>query len=88
MKEIRVYAVSCDNYDGDKDLTTISNEEFMSIAESQGNVWSLMGFQLNWNHWECYCPDATSSYLRFIEVECSESINFEEWEIPFVKLNV
>lgn len=87
MKEIRVYAINYEHYDGDKDLMTISNEDFMSIAEGQDNVWSLMGFQACWNLWDMTCPDPHSFYIRFIEVECEESINFEEWEIPFVKLN-
>lgn len=87
MKEIRVYVVNCDNYEGCEDLKAISDLRFIEIAEEQGNVWSLMGFQANWNEWDFTCPDAESSYIRFIEVECAESINFEEWNIPVVKLN-
>lgn len=87
MNEIRVYVVNCDNYEGCEDLREVSDLRFIEIAEEQGNVWSLMGFQTNWNEWENTCPDAEGSYIRFIEVECAESINFEEWNIPSVKLN-
>lgn len=87
MKEIRVYVVNCDNYEGCEDLQAVSDLRFIEIAEEQGNVWSLMGFQTNWNDWGRTCPDAESTYIRFIEVECAESINFEEWAIPVVNLN-
>lgn len=87
MKEIRVYVVNCDNYEGCEDLREVSDLRFIEIAEEQGGVWSLMGFQTNWNDWSNTCPDAESTYIRFIEVECAESINFEERTIPVVKLN-
>lgn len=85
MKEIRVYAVNVDSYTGCEDLKAVSDLRFIEIAEEQGNVWSLMGFQATWNDWEFCCPNPGNCYIRFIEVECSESINFEEWAVPVVK---
>lgn len=84
MKEIRVYVVSCDNYEGCEDLQTISNLRFIEIAEEQGNVYSLNVFETSYNNdW----LDTINTYIRFIEVECAESINFEEWSIPSIKLD-
>ena len=84
MKEIRVYGVNCDNYEGCEDLESISNLRFIEIAEEQGSVYSLKGFENDVNTGWLWLNNA---YIRFIEVECAESINFEEWNIPSVKLN-
>ena len=84
MKEIRVYVVNCDKYEGCEDLQAISNLRFIEIAEEQGTVYSLKGFETDVNEdW----LGLDNAYIRFIEVECAESINFEEWNIPMVKLN-
>lgn len=56
----------------------------MDLAEEQGTVYSLKGFESDYNN---DCVDTINTYIRFIEVECAESINFEEWNIPFVKPN-
>lgn len=84
MKEIRVYVVNYDLYDGGEDLRTVANEDFMRIAEEQGSVYSLMGFQSCWNNWAYAAPSPDCSYIRILEVECAESINFEEWSVPSV----
>lgn len=84
MKEIRVYVVDVDLYDGDTCLDYLTDYEFMEVAEEKGSVYSLRGFQYDYNQ------DNISSIhtiIRFIEVECSESINFEQWNIPTIKLN-
>lgn len=84
MKEIRVYVVSCDLYDGEEYIPEMTNEQFMDLAEEQGNVYSLNVFETSYNNdW----LDTINTFIRFIEVECAESINFEEWAIPVVKLN-
>lgn len=49
MKEIRVYVVNCDLYDGDEFVMALSNEAFMAIAEEQGTVYSLAGFEWAFN---------------------------------------
>ena len=57
-RNFRVYVVNCDLYDGD--LYNLSNEEFMDIAEEQGSVYSLAGFQ--------YAYNQDNLFIRFIEV--------------------
>ena len=84
MKEIRVYVVSCDLYDGEEYIPEMTNEQFMNLADEQGTVYSLNVFESDYNN---ECVDTINTYIRFIEVECAESINFEEWNIPVVKLN-
>ena len=84
MKEIRVYVVNCGLYDGEEFISEMTNEQFMAIAEEQGGVYSLKGFERDYN--DEYIGSAFT-FIRFIEVECAESINFEEWTIPVVKLN-
>jgi hypothetical protein len=32
------------------DVTSLSDEEFMDIAEKQGHVWTLNGFEKAFNH--------------------------------------
>lgn len=84
MKEIRVYVVNRDLYDGEEYIPEVSNECFMAIAEEQSSVYSLNVFEYVYNNENI---DMINTYIRFIEVECAESINFEEWAIPVVKLN-
>lgn len=79
MKEIRVYVVNLDDYDGDSCLTTIHHTEFMAIAEELGTVYSLKGFETDINNGWLSLHNA---FIRFVEVECFESINSEEFEIP------
>lgn len=46
--ETRVYGIEL-NEIGETNIRKLSNEEFMELAESQGNVWSLKGFEKNFN---------------------------------------
>lgn len=79
MQEIRVYVVNCDNYEGGGCLATMHHEEFMAIAEELGSVYSLKGFETEINNdW----LSLDNAFIRFVEVECAESINFEEFGIP------
>lgn len=80
MKEIRVYAVCGEA----QEVRNLSDAEFMRRAEDAGNVYSLKGFENDFNDNYFY---RDNTYIRFIEVECAESINFEEWNIPFIKLD-
>lgn len=85
MKEIRVYAINVDFYDDEIYLETLTNEEFISIAEEQGAVYSLKGFEYIFNN---EYIDTINCYIRFIEVDgVAESINSEEWNIPTIKIN-
>jgi hypothetical protein len=81
MKEIRVYVVNAGELQGVY-APDLSNEEFVSVAEFQGNVYSLKVFEMSINF---DLLELSNAFIRFIEVECSESIDFEEWRIP--KLN-
>jgi hypothetical protein len=71
-KEMRVYIVSynfiCDVYGEDFDVNTIDDDSFMTMAEDEGNVYSLKGFQNQWNYENETMPNADYSYIRFIEV--------------------
>ena len=71
-KEMRVYIVSynfiCDMYGEDFDVNSIDDDSFMTMAEDEGNVYSLKGFQNHWNYENETMPNADYSYIRFIEV--------------------
>lgn len=67
-KETRVYIVS-DNLLGDRMESTITNEDFMTLAENNGSVWSLKEYQRAYNN-GIYFPASNDSYIRFIEVDC------------------
>lgn len=80
MKEIRVYVVNVWDSENYFHNAYVSDERFMEIAEKQGSVYSLKGFEIAYNTENI---DSSSTYIRFIEVECAESIN----NMPSVKLN-
>ena len=69
----RVYAIDEKLYDeaGDGDIHDFSDDSFMDVAEQQGNVWSLCGFQNLLNcegegHLDFH--KLKSHYFRFIDV--------------------
>ncbi len=70
-KEIRVYAIgACDLHRLNAILIDeVSDEDFMKIAEEEGNVWTLERFQESYNHNFLGCPNQIQHYIRFIEVE-------------------
>ena len=74
-KETRIYIVSTTNADGEPyalnlfDIKNMSDEDFIKEAESQGLVWSLEGFQYNWNTKHESLPEKNESVMRIIEVE-------------------
>ena len=66
--ETRVYAIPCDDiFEGDSS-EEISDEKFMDIAEENGTVWSLKGFQDCFNYEIYRCPDPDNYYIRFINI--------------------
>ena len=71
MKEIRVYVVNADLYEGEDLIQELSNEEFIALAEEQGTVYSLKGFE---NAYNDDCVDTINTFIRFIKVESEESI--------------
>lgn len=79
VTKTRVYAIDESlfntlNENINEDIHDISNDEFMDIAEEQGNVWSLSGFQNVLNtegsgHLDFH--KLKTHYFRFIDVEVS-----------------
>lgn len=67
----RIYGIDvgfdnqCDTED--MDVYDLSNEEFMDIAEQQGNVWTIYGFVDYFN--EC---EASQIIARIIDVETAK----------------
>ena len=68
-KEIRVYAIGISMLDDDydKDIRTVTDSEFMNIAEEQCLVFTLNSFQESFNSNENISTD--EHIIRFIEVE-------------------
>lgn len=65
MKEIRVYAINCDMYEGEVLIQELSDDKFMDIAEEQGLVYSLEQFAYDYNN---EYMDNWNTFIRFIEV--------------------
>ena len=47
--ETRVYGIELENYEFDTHPRTWDSEKFMTEAEIQGNVWSVKGFEKDFN---------------------------------------
>lgn len=65
MKEIRVYVVDVHS-DTDELIPLLSDEEFMNVAEHNGTVYTLQGFQYAFNNNEI---NSSAEFIRIIEVE-------------------
>ena len=65
MKEFRVYVVDVHS-DTDELIPLLSNEEFMNVAEDNGTVYTLQGFQNAFNNDEI---NSSEEFIRIIEVE-------------------
>ncbi len=63
-KELRVYLVSREQYEGDKEIESLTDLEFIEESERQGNVFSTAGFQQAFNNDEV---SPTDCYMRFLE---------------------
>jgi hypothetical protein len=69
LKEWRIYLIGADLFPIDgKEHNQLSNYEFMTIAENEGNVSSLQGFADNFNN--DYVN--TESFMRIIEVSLED----------------
>lgn len=74
MKEVRIYIVKfCDwdyyrdDFDFKSDLSTLSDDDFMTVAECIGDVYTLQGFQDDWN--DGIAPISDYSVMRIFEVD-------------------
>lgn len=64
--ETRIYVIGFDKWKGDiENILSLDNEQFMSCAEEQGNVYSLDAFQNTYNHEDMNGYD---SFMRIITV--------------------
>lgn len=72
MKELRVYVINIDEVDFESEMPvniTVSqtlDEKFMNIAEKQGGVYTIQGFQNAFNEEKI---NTAVDVIRFIEVE-------------------
>lgn len=65
MKELRVYIIPSRLVDGD--INNLSNEDFIDIAEMDGEVYSLEGFQRYWNsRTNLFDFNSEDTYLRIL----------------------
>lgn len=62
-KEKRVYLINLDEVEFDKGYHSLTDEEFIKISESQGLVYSLNGFQAQFNQNEI---NQFNTVIRFI----------------------
>lgn len=69
MKEIRVYVIE------GKEYYSLSDEDFMDIAENNGRVYTLRGFKEAFNLEEV---NSSIDTIRFIEVVLADESLFEE----------
>lgn len=70
-KETRVYVITADQFEGCNvnSVDEISNEDFITMAEENGQIYSLNGFAQQWNEDTLSFPHPDYSYIRIIEVE-------------------
>lgn len=44
----------------------IPDDDFIEMAEEEGYVFTLKGFEISWNEFSQFMPDADNSYIRII----------------------
>ena len=67
MKTYKVYVINLELLDDIKGSDDYSDEEFINIAELQGGVYSLLGFQDTYNYTEKVC--SANNYIRILKAE-------------------
>lgn len=63
LEEIRVYGINPDDLELDRSIRDLDDQSFMDLAEDQGLVWSLAGFQEDFNDDQL---SSGSIFIRFI----------------------
>lgn len=71
MKEIRVYVVESLFA---ADALDMSDQDFMETAETQGTVYTLKGFEREFNQDFFGAFSSGNDYIRFIEVDSDQDI--------------
>lgn len=73
MKDnVRIYIISQESYTdysekhNIKRVGDIPDNDFVDMAEEKGYVFSLKGFEISWNEYSQFMPDADNSYIRII----------------------
>lgn len=61
MSNIRVYGIDASLFEGK--IFELTNNDFVHIAEEQGNVWSLEGFESAFNSEEI----SHDIFIRFVD---------------------
>lgn len=64
MAEIKVYGININEVEKDISIASISDKDFVKISEQQGLIWSLTGFQNDFNDDEI---NQSNLFIRFIE---------------------
>jgi len=60
--ETRVYGINIDEI-GETSINKLTTGEFMDLAEEQGNVWSLKGFERDFNQ---DFLNQTNLFIKFV----------------------
>ena len=73
MKDnVRIYIISQESYTdysekhNIKRVEDIPDNDFVDMAEEKGSVFTLKGFEFNWNEYSMFMPYADNSYIRII----------------------
>ena len=64
MSVIKVYGIDINKIENDIAINYTNDKEFIEIAEQQGFVWSLVGFQNSFNSDEI---NQNNLFIRFLE---------------------
>ena len=73
MKDnVRIYIISQEAYTdysenhNIKRVEDIPDNDFVDMAEEKGSMFTLKGFEISWNEYSQFMPDADNSYIRII----------------------
>jgi hypothetical protein len=64
MENIKVYGIDINKLDDDISPNSITDKEFIEIAENQGLIWSLKGFEKSFNDLEV---NSDNIFIRFVK---------------------
>lgn len=73
MKEIRVYGIDSNRFEGD--IFALKNKQFIKIAEEHGYIYTLREFAVSYNTEEV----PYDLFIRFIAMSGNDEYLNEEW---------